>query len=274
MWEDYAVKNWDRFVELFGLIPFDIHTVAWMIEHHLPWGVKKAEKRKALAQTVNVLGIADVYTSVLVADTWGRISDDGPEKKEKVLAWIGEFLELVGEQPDIHANVLDDMPTLIMPIAPSGAGKSTLRSLLFNDRARDIEIFSMDDLRIEMYMGGTVDLSDHDYNRAYAMSTEDKGFAQAVQNKFNECISTGKDVYCDNTNTSARRRRHYCVDARRKGYRVQAILLPIDLDTLTARQTTRTDKTVPEHAVRAQYMGTQMPSYGDFDSIIVIDSNL
>ena len=271
MWEDFAVENWARFEELFGLLPRHIHMVAWIIEHHLPWAIKKDAKRKVLAQTVATLGIADVYASVLIADTWGRISDDGPEKKQKVLEWIGEFLDLVREQPGVLQNVLNDSPTLMMPIAPSGAGKSSFRNTLPDDT----EMFSMDDLRIEMYCDDIADvLTDEDYNRAYTMSTNDKGFNQAVQNRFNECIATGNNVFCDNTNTSARRRRHYITEARRKGYRIQAILLPIDLATLVARQTTRTDKTVPTHAVVAQYMGMQMPSYGDFDSIIVLDGNL
>jgi predicted kinase len=115
---------------------------------------------------------------------------------------------------------------------------------------------------------------DEAYNRAYRMSTEDKHFNQAVQNRFNELIKTGNNIFCDNTNTSARRRRHYVTTARRAGYRVQAILFPVDLETLFARQHTRTDKTVPEGAVRGQYMRLQTPSYHDFDSIIVLDGNL
>jgi len=272
MWEGYAVKQWAHLVELFELTPRDIYTVAWMIEHHLPWGVKKPEKRRALAQTVFELDIVDAFTSFLVADTWGRISDDGPEKKQKVLDWIGEFLELVGDCERV-SGPNTDRPTLMVPIAASGSGKSTFRNTLPDST----EIFSMDDLRIELYLDyldPDADFTDEDYNRAYTLSTEDKGFAQAVQKKFNELLDTGNSIFCDNTNTSARRRRHYCVDARRRGYHVQAILMPITFEQLMDRQETRTDKTVPYGAVKAQYMGLQMPSYGDFDSVIVLDSNL
>ena len=131
----------------------------------------------------------------------------------------------------------------------------------------------MDDLRIEMYLGPDDELDDLNYDHAYQMSCHDKGFNQAVQDRFNKAIATGNDVFCDNTNTSARRRRHYLTTARRKGYHIQAILMPIALDVLIARQTTRTGKTVPPGAVIQQYRGLQMPSYGDFDSVIVLDSN-
>ena len=268
MWEDYVVTNWNKYVELFQLTPRDIHIVAWIIEHHLPWGVKKIDKRKALAQTVWQLGIAQVYANMLTADTWGRISDDGPEKKAKVAQWIEDFSFLIRECEDV--NLIDSKPKLIMPIAPSGAGKTTFRNTL----PSTTEIFSMDDLRIEMYLGPDDEHDFLNYNHAYEMSCTDPAFNQAVMKRFGELLATGNDIFCDNTNTSAKRRRHYIQQARRKGYYIQAILFPIDLSTLNARQLTRTDKTVPAHAVRRQYMGLQMPSFHDFDFIDVVPANL
>lgn len=96
MWEDFAVREWVR-LEAFGLQVEDIYRVGWMIEHHLPWGVKKAEKRKALAQTLHETGLKLPFIDFLLADTWGRISDDGPEKKAKVNLWVVEFLQLVDD---------------------------------------------------------------------------------------------------------------------------------------------------------------------------------
>jgi hypothetical protein len=96
MWEDFAVREWERLME-FGLDVKDIYHVGWMIEHHLPWGVKKPEKRNAIAQTIYEADLVEVFIGLLIADTWGRISDDGPEKKEKVKQWIVEFLQLMNE---------------------------------------------------------------------------------------------------------------------------------------------------------------------------------
>lgn len=271
MWEDFAVLNWARLVELFDLTPRDIYAVAWIIEHHLPWAVKKDDKRNALAQTVFELDILETFCAVLVADTWGRISDDGPEKKAKVSAWLKEFRQLV--DPDRRETVSGpntDRPTLMVPIAASASGKSTFRQTL----SSDTKVFSMDDLRIEMYLDPDEELNDEAYNRAYAAACEDKHFNQAVQNRFNELVATGFSIFCDNTNISARRRKHYLTTARRKGYHIQAILFPIALRDLIARQSTRADKTVPTQAVVQQYRGLQMPSYGDFDSVIVLDSNI
>jgi len=96
MWEDFAVTEWER-LEEFGLVEEDIYKVGWMIEHHLPWGVKKPEKRKAIAQTLHETGLRRAFIDLLLADTWGRISDDGPEKKAKVEAWIADFVTLMDE---------------------------------------------------------------------------------------------------------------------------------------------------------------------------------
>jgi hypothetical protein len=113
MWEDFAVREWERLME-FGLVVEDIYKVGWMIEHHLPWGVKKIEKRKAIAQTLHDTGLKVAFIDLLLADTWGRISDDGPEKKAKVNKWIADFVTLMDEctlSPEL-ADIATRYPSL------------------------------------------------------------------------------------------------------------------------------------------------------------------
>jgi gluconate kinase len=85
---------------------------------------------------------------------------------------------------------------------------------------------------------------------------------------------TGKPIYVDNTNLSKKGRANYIREARKYGYIVQAILVPVDLQTILDRQDTRQDKFVPLDAVEQQYMRLNLPSLGEVDRIITYAGNL
>jgi len=271
MWEDFAVREWVRLME-FGLVVEDIYHVGWMIEHHLPWGVKRIEKRKAIAQTLHDTGLKLAFVDLLLADTWGRISDDGSEKKAKVNQWIVEFFSLMDECESSPERAADDQPILYVPIGAAGTGKSTFRNSLPN-----LPVFSLDDLRLEWYIDAEED-GEYSLREAYSKAFEracgDNTFNSKANARYMEMIKTGNDLYVDNTNTSAKRRRFYITEARKRGYYIQAIVFPIELQELIDRQTSRPDKTVPVYAIERMYMGLQLPSYGDFDGILVTPSNL
>lgn len=275
LWEDYAVRNWDRFKEM-KLQPDDIYRIGWMIEHHLPWGVKKPEKRSAMAQTLTDLDLNNEFINFIKADTWGRISDDGPEKKQKVNDWIDEFAQQFLFNRVESPSLKDNQPILYIPIGASGSGKSSYRKIVEED-SQNVVFFSLDDLRMEWYVAPDCpdqSLSPADeYALAFERSCQDKQFASKANSRFVDMLKTGNDVYVDNTNTSAKRRRFFITEARRRGYFIQAIVFPIALQELIDRQTSRPDKNVPEEAVKRQYMGLQLPSYGDFDHVTVVDFN-
>lgn len=133
----------------------------------------------------------------------------------------------------------------------------------------------MDELRVSWYIGkDAADATDDEYDQAYLESTKDKKFASRVHQVFNEMIKTGKDVYCDNTNGSTKRRAFYVNEARKKGYKTVAVLFPITLRECLDRQATRPDKSVPDHAVKRIYMGQQLPQLGEFDEIRILDHNV
>lgn len=150
-------------------------------------------------------------------------------------------------------------PTIYFPIGVSGAGKSTYLKKL-QTKIPDLQVFSLDTLRHEFY-------DPVDYAKAFSASTKDKEFSSRANQRFIDMIATGKSIYIDNTNLTAKRRRFYLDVARKNGYKTHAILMPVDIETLVKRQLTRGDKNVPEDAVRRQFASLQSPQEGEFDSV-------
>ena len=255
LFEDYAAQHPNDFG------PDDIYKICWMLEHHMPWDVKDKTKLENMAKTVRELDILDVFTRILFADQYGRISDDAETKHASVRAWIAEFITLANTV-DVSKDIDADAPVLYMPIACSGSGKSTFRAGL-----GDMNAFSLDDLRHEFYDAD-------DYTRAFQLSTEDKYFDIRANARFHAVVKQKKDLYVDNTNCSAKRRRWYLDIARKHGYTLVAVLFPITINEVIGRQDTRTDKTVPAAAVHRQYMSLQLPCYGEFDRVLIRNDNM
>lgn len=157
-------------------------------------------------------------------------------------------------------EIKDTRPQLIMPIGPSGSGKTTLFQKL-KAKNPNLEIFSLDLLRHEFY-------DPDDYARAWKMSVEDKTFLQRANERFLELLKRRKDLYIDNTNLTPRSRRFYLEQAKKMGYKTIAYVFDVDLDTLIARQTTRSDKNVPAEAVKQQFSVMKRPEENEFDEII------
>jgi predicted kinase len=162
----------------------------------------------------------------------------------------------------INEVISPNRPTLHVPIAPSGAGKTTLLRRL-QAQNPDIQVFSLDTLRHEWY-------DPNDYEKAWKAASEDPEFMNKANQRFMELIKTQKDLFIDNTNLTPKRRRFYLDYARRHGYKTVGYLLPANLETLIARQSTRTDKSVPADAVRQQYASLQPPATGEFDDVVTV----
>jgi len=276
LWEDWAVRNWAMLEKRFGLDVKDIYTISWLIEFHKPWDIKNTAKLKNMALTAMTATYQSVFTNLLEADTWGRLSDDATEKRYKVGKWINDFnrrcheitmtTDFVPNRPNTITDLMltdrGDRPQLVIPIGASGSGKSTL----YNQLCSKSHLYSWDALRLEWYSS--------DYNEAFKLSCDDKKFMSKVNAEFSRLLKTGDDIYIDNTNTSAKRRRFFTTEARRKGYHVVALLMPAALQTVIDRQTTRSDKSVPANAVERQYFNVQMPQFGEFDQIVISGGNL
>jgi len=266
LWEDYASTNFDMLAEKFEFSQYDITRVGLLIEHHKPWDVKKDDKLNNMATTMIIFDIDDVFINLVLADTWGRMSDDQEQKRSNVDEWTTSFNNRVvgimdSNSYDTILN-LEKKPVFHVPIGVSGTGKTTLYN-----KTPDVNVaFSLDSMRTELY--------GDDYAVAFAESCEDNQFKNTANARFIEMVKEGKDMFLDNTNTSRKTRRFFLAEARRKGYHLCAYVMPTALATVINRQQSRTDKTVPAGAVTNQYMHLQLPQFGEFDEIVVLDSNL
>jgi predicted kinase len=108
------------------------------------------------------------------------------------------------------------------------------------------------------------------YSEAWKLANADKEFGQKTTKYFNDLLAQNEDIIIDNINTTAKSRRKFIDAAQRKGYRVNCVLFPNDVETLVDRQQTRYDKTVPEKAVREQYARIQYPTYGECNKVVTV----
>lgn len=91
IWVDYAVRNFDQVHELLRLDMQDVANIAMMIEYHVPFGLKNAEKRRSLKKAFTQrMGEAGhrAWLDLLLSDQHGRISDDQAEKLAAVEQWM------------------------------------------------------------------------------------------------------------------------------------------------------------------------------------------
>jgi len=266
LWEDYVTCN-SLLIDYLDLKPFHIWGISWIIEHHVPWATKDKRKRANYAKSVIKIfqeagfNDAQTFTSVLMADTYGRISDDADDKIAESIKWCDEFYELLVEC-GIHNPPLEDLtkPILYVPIAATGTGKSTYFTNIPN---RAIDSFSLDDCRMDWYDG-------NDYGECFKLACEDNEFTKKTNTKFMNMISEGNDIYVDNCNISTKSRRLYVDEARKKGYRIVAITFPISKIELQIRTSNRRDKNIGYHIAESMYDRIQQPSFGEFDHIVVV----
>lgn len=258
MWENWAVLNFQMLETEFGFSLRDIYIVGWVIQNHLPFSIKKPDKKNRLRRTAaETIGI-DMFTMCLTADCFGRISDNHDDKKNDLQEWCSDLTFGKGYREEVHIPA-EGSPNCYVLIGAPGCGKSTWSTL---NASNFVHYHSLDQIRLEQYSS--------DYAEAFRLSCEDKEFTRTSQADFMEKIKTGESVCVDNTNVSAKRRAFYVDNARRKGYAVTAVLFLADLDTLIGRQSSRSDKTVPDDAVRRLYENLQLPFYGEFDTVEVV----
>lgn len=95
MFMDVAAKSKNIWMEALGCDSANAYAsmvagIAFMIEHHLPWELKRPEKRKALKNTI-VYRVGEeghqAWIDFLMCDQHGRISDDQEAKLQRVYEW-------------------------------------------------------------------------------------------------------------------------------------------------------------------------------------------
>lgn len=246
------------------LTQHEARAVRWMIEHHLPYGYKDAQKRKGLAVATHAAlheaGCSyDLFFDCLRSDAAGRISDDHETKLQAVEDWIKNF-----EQ--IEVGYLDSPypQTMYLLVGPSGSGKSTWVNARRTD---DDVVISYDTMKLHFWMWKNdptssafiphgVNVKEH-YDVAWRFANENESefqkFAnQMIEHKLEMIKNRGGNVYVDVVNASKKKRAKFVELAKQKKFRVEGVEFWNRFETLLARQKTRDDKDVPYGALKQQ----------------------
>lgn len=256
--------------ELREMLPtYGARAVRWIIEHHLPYGLKDKQKRQGLSiATKKALAEAgagyDVFFSCLRSDAAGRISDNHEEKLQNVENWIAEFLT-----ENTTPTALEDGQIMFILVGPSGSGKSTWVKERFN--AETDAVISYDSYKLDFfkqsvswlepdkaliadeYLNDQVAFYDMAWEFANKHESEFNKFANAIIDKqFEHAKKTNGTVFVDVVNASKKKRAKFVELAKQKKFRVVAVEFWNSFQTLIDRQKTRGDKAVPYSSVKQQ----------------------
>ena len=277
LWEDYYVSNYKLFKDWLSVE--DAYKVMWMIENHLPYDYMGNDKKMDYLRTAMHGNLGAAWQGFgwhLLGDTYGRISDDSTAKREKTQT----FVEMMNSANVLEPRfVKDTAPTLTMLVGASGSGKSSsvgeLTGIGFSH-------YSFDDIRVEIarkkipeVMAKAKSPAD-EYHKAWTYCDSHRSeFGHYADVEYIKLLKDYKSVVVDNTNTSRKTRTKFIVEAKKRGYRVEAVMFPVSRDQILSRQLTRTDKNVPDDAVIRQYMGIAIPWVGvEVDTLRIVDSNI
>lgn len=236
----------------------EVYKVAWMVEYHLPYGIKDKKKQQALVNTIGRRTLRQVFYSLLRADCRGRISDDHPTKLQKVEDWIAENAKI--EWVPNHSN--PDKRAIVL-IGTSSSGKSTSRknfieqTVAFGGTAK---VYSLDDTRLSTFVHPTSTDPLEMYKYAFEQSCEQKDvFKKAANDALNAAFEGEPNtVISDNTNLSKKARAEFIARARQKGYAVHCSVKLTHPKTATEWQAGREDREgVP---IYRQYRQLVVPS--------------
>lgn len=97
IWTDYAMSHKEQVLEGLKFNLSDVTNIALMLEHHVPFALKDAKKRKALKtafmQRMGTEGHR-AWLDMLLSDQHGRNSDNQAEKLAAVDVWMNDWEQL------------------------------------------------------------------------------------------------------------------------------------------------------------------------------------
>ena len=146
----------------------------------------------------------------------------------------------------------------IMMVGLSGSGKSYKAKEL--SKEYDAEIFSSDELRIEMF---------GDVNHQ-----EDNGklFVE-LHKRIKDCLKSGKSAIMDATNISYKKRMAFLAELANIPCEKICVLMATPYEECVKRNAMR-ERNVPEHAIERMYLNFQCPHYFEgWDDIQIIYNN-
>lgn len=286
--QDSAVTftgQWLKDPALRALLTVDeARQIRWMIESHLPFGLKDKVKRSALRTALSQVmrEHEQTFYDCLRSDAAGRISDGHEQKLQDVEDWIAEF-DKVDFTP--FAKVDPFGGTTYILVGPSGSGKTTW---VEENKRASTRMVSMDTYRLAFYhmmepcsdeeLGRTITAEEMKltYREAFAYCCDNEAaFKKYHDEKLADAYHYAKiakaDVFVDNTNGSKKARAKYVQAARNIGHRVVAVEFWNTFETLLARQKTRGDKEVPYSSLKQQYFAQTCAWLGsEVDEVVVV----
>lgn len=249
---------------------YDIRAIRFMIEHHLPYSLKKQNKVESLKFNLAELLGDDLvcFYDMLESDCRGRISDDHPTKIAAVEDWIASFKQVpIGKRTELDPS----KPSMIITMGTSGSGKSTWSKEMAEVKGHTI--FSLDLERVKFAeklastkeQGWLRELEEVDprgfYDVVYNLATgpNKAAFKQFANANYLKLLDEGKNVIVDNMNVSKKGRAFFINEARQRGYNIASAEFSVPLQTVIDRQATREGKSVPIFAVKQAYFAQQLP---------------
>lgn len=280
IFESYVMDHWVEWFQHW-ITPDDVFAVSWIIEHHLPYGLKNENKIAALVDSLLGLPMPrdiDIFFNSLRGDAYGRTSDNWETNVQNMEAWVADMIERIKLRvPTYNQQVMDSYKykkEAVFLIAPPGAGKSSARILF-----EDYKVFNLDELRVQFYRDAHPDLPPADvkadYNAAFWYTQENetqfKIYTNAVAGKM---FKNETKILLDNTNVSIKGRRQYLEMARQNGFFTSAVYIPASLKLLKERNESRPDKKLPVNALEQLFYAVALPSRGgEFHSVVLSTSN-
>lgn len=246
----------------------DIMKIKFMIEHHLPFGLKNVQKRQNLRNTVEeILGRDEqCFYDQLWSDCNGRISDNHDQKKADCGAWITEFKAM----PTTDVKVRTTGKTMYVLCGVVGAGKTTWTNRLRGmNPAETIQVVSEDMYRVEFFkMCAEPAVLDawmrKDEKTRYAEAWQfcfdrSKEYDKYAKDELAAAVDSGVTLVLDRTNQTRKSRGPWITAAKSKGYRIVAVQFYVSEKVMHDRQRTRTDKAVPYHRAHQIFMAMETP---------------
>lgn len=254
----------------------DVRKIKFMIEHHLPYGLKNVRKRQDLRQAIGLtLGDDEIcFWDMLRSDARGRISDDHEQKLRTVEEWIEEF------QPIEFGNCNQQkQKTLYLAVGASGAGKTSwIRANGFEGAIH----FSEAQLRLEyaqeyldevdlMYWNNMSKADQYDAAWKFCHLHPHSTFDDFIKEKFQAALASGKDIIVDGKNQGRKIRSKFIHPARAHGYGVHTLEFFISESEALKRQAGREDKHIPDDRLHKVFMQLEVPWLGpEIDSFSII----
>jgi predicted kinase len=270
IFENFYAENYANLFKSW-LSPTDAYKVMWLIENHLPFNLNMEKLKTVLVRFMPELEHG--FYAHVMADTLGRISDDYAIRDKKAT----EFVELMRIAEPMPKFILkDNAPTLRILIGASGSGKSTyVKDCLTQGYAH----YSYDDIRVLLAKSKSAVFGNTPakiYSEAWNYCDKHRSeFGHFADVEYIKLIKDYRDIVVDNTNVTKKHRIKFTAEARKRGYRIEAVVFPISEAALLARANLRTDKEVPDDVVLSQYNRIHLPWVGtEVDSLIVRDNNL